>query len=131
MARWTSPAWLVAGAAVLALSGCSSDADQDARVFQDERLVCDHDFSADEDKDTVERIGGLVTDDFVVKLTESTRLGVVALVEGDARKAFEELNGTYGVAVVAPLEDDGARTVSGLTQVRELVDDACDGSEPR
>ncbi|AWB91866.1 hypothetical protein [Aeromicrobium chenweiae] len=128
MARWTRRGRLAAGAVLLVLlTACSADEDKDEgnRTYQDEHLVCDHDFSSDDDKDTVERIGGLVTDDFVVKLTESTRLGVVALVEGDTRKAFDELHEAYGVAVVARLEEDGARTVSGLGQVRELVAAAC------
>ncbi|MCW2768717.1 MAG: hypothetical protein JWR27_150 [Aeromicrobium sp.] len=56
---------------------------------------------------------------------ESTRVGVVALVDGDVRVAYERLHGTYGVTVVARSDDEDEDHLTGFQQVRELVDSIC------
>lgn len=121
---------MVAGC--LAIGGCSSDSEAapdrpSPTVFTAKGLSCDHDRTSIDAKNTIERVGGLVGDDYVVRFSQSTRLGVVALVEGDTAKAFKQLSGEYGVAMVAHLKDDGdPRTVTGFEQMQDLVTSACD-----
>lgn len=122
--RLTVPALLLALAAVT--SACSSDeAPEEPTVLTADGITCDEDISTDLAKDTVERVGGLQTEEFTVKFAEGTRLGVVALVEGDVRRAFERLHGTYGVALVALSDDHDKDHVTGFAQVRNLVDRTC------
>lgn len=80
---------------------------------------------SDDAEDTVERVGGLRADDFVVRFAESTRVGVAALVDGDVRVAYERLQGTYGVTAVARSDDEDEDHLTGFQQVRELVDSIC------
>src|SRR5215216_4186186 len=95
----------------LAISGCSSDPSSPDRpeptMVTAKGVSCDQDETSIDAKTTVERVGGLVADDFVVRFAESTRIGVVALVSGDTQKAFDELSDKYGVAVVAQIDDGG------------------------
>ena len=113
------------------MGSCSSDADTAPKrptptVFTAKGVSCDHDRTAIDAKSTVEEVGGLASMDYEVRFSESTPAGVVALVDGDTQKAFDELSGTYGVAIVAQIEDDGTTKVTGFQQVRDLVDAACD-----
>ena len=115
----------------LALAGCSSNPDaKPARptptAYTVKDVACDRDRSSMDAKSTVEQVGGLASDDYVVRFSQSTRLGVVALVDGDTQKAFDELVGSYGVTVVAQIEDDGTSKVTGFQQVRDLVASICD-----
>ncbi|GAA0191259.1 hypothetical protein GCM10008944_04330 [Cytobacillus oceanisediminis] len=91
-------------------------------------LVCDQDRSSAQAKDVVERVGGLRTDDFLVRLARSTEVGVVALVDGDVQDAYTVLHGDYGVSVVAQVADDGQGTADGLAQVDRITRAACEGS---
>lgn len=122
--------WIPGLVAALCLSigACSSgsDAGPGQAVFTADDLSCDHDMRSLTAKDTIERVGGLVDDDFTVRFAKSTRLGIVALVDGDTEQAFATLHGTYGVALVATIEraDDPGRVVS-FAQVRTLVAEAC------
>ncbi|WP_370186897.1 hypothetical protein [Aeromicrobium sp.] len=86
-------------------------------------LRCGQDQTSDEAKDVVEKVGGLRTDDVVVRLARSTPAGIVALVDGDVEQAYRLLHDRYGVAVVAHAEDDGV--AAGLAQVERLVRDTC------
>ena len=113
------------------LTGCSSDpASKPDRptptAFTAKDTACDRDRASDEAKNTIERVGGLATDDYRVRFSQSTRLGVVALVEGDTQKAYKDLVDTYGVAVVAQIKDDGTAKVTGFQQVQDLVSSICD-----
>jgi hypothetical protein len=110
-----------------ATTACSDDGSGQAAptILTADDITCDEDFSTDLAKDTVERVGGLQTDEFTVKFAEGTRLGVVALVEGDVRHAFAVLHRRYGVALVAPSEDHDEDHVTGFDQVRELVEHIC------
>lgn len=115
----------------LALASCSSNPDaKPARptptAYTAKDVACDRDRSSMDAKTTIEQVGGLASDDYVVRFSQSTRLGVVALVDGDTQKAFDELVGTYGVTVVAQIEDDGTSKVTGFQQVRDLVASICD-----
>jgi hypothetical protein len=115
----------------LMIAGCSSDPKSAPKhpaptVFTAKDASCNHDQTSSKAKDTIERVGGLVTDDYVVRFSESTRLGVVALVDGDTKKAFDDLADTYGVVLVAQIEDDHTSKVTGFQQVRDLVAAACD-----
>jgi hypothetical protein len=85
---------------------------------------CGQDKTALAVKDLVERVGGLRTDDWVVKLAQGTELGVVVLVEGDIDRATPELVDTYGVALVEPWQD-GMTPAEGLARVREIVQTHC------
>ena len=60
-----------------------------------------------------------------MKFAEGTRAGVVALVDGDVRKAFDQLHDRYGVTVVARIEPSETGRVTGFRQIRDLVDRAC------
>lgn len=106
------------------LSGCSSD--DSPTLFTATNLTCDQDVSSDALKDTVERVGGLRTDDYTVTFAKGTRAGVIALVDGDTKQAFEDLS-QYpeigAVATVSDVKDPG--TISGFAQVQQIVDDAC------
>jgi CTP:phosphocholine cytidylyltransferase-like protein len=98
-----------------------------SKVFTGLDLSCDNDVSSDDAKTIVEQVGGLVTDDYTVKFLQSTQLGVVALVDGDTARAFQELRDNYGVVVVTGLDEDrGPGTVSGFSQIAEIVADRCD-----
>jgi hypothetical protein len=115
----------------LAIGGCSPDPRNAPKrptptVFTAKDASCDHDRTSIDAKNTIERVGGLVSDDYVVRFSQSTRLGVVALVDGDTKEAFHDLAGTYGVALVAQIDDDGTSKVTGFQQVRELVASVCD-----
>ncbi|WP_162891131.1 hypothetical protein [Aeromicrobium sp. A1-2] len=55
-------------------------------------LVCSRDRTTIDAKNTIERVGGLVGDGFTVRFAESTRLGVVALVDGGTSAAYRELH---------------------------------------
>ena len=126
--RWSLVALVVLG---LLLGGCSSDAKgkpdrPSPTTITVKEVSCDHDRTSEDAKDTIERVGGLVFKDFVVRFSQSTRLGVVALVEGDTEEAFDELSGTYGVTVVARIDDDGSGRVTGFQQVSDLVASICD-----
>lgn len=115
----------------LATASCSSDPDAAPErptptVLTTKDVSCDLDKTSLDAKSTIERVGGLVTDDYVVRFAQSTRLGVVALVDGDTQKAFDELTETYGVAVVAQIEDDGTSKVTGFQQVKDVVASSCD-----
>lgn len=118
-------------AACLAVtSGCGSDAAE--RTFVAKPLACDLDQSSLQAKDTIERVGGLVADDYVVRFSESTRAGVVALVSGDTRIAFDQLTHRYtGVAIVAQIDksDTSDARVTGFQQIRDLVEAACPDGE--
>lgn len=120
------PAAAVLLAACLMAGACGSDAD--TTMFVNKPLRCDLDQSSLQAKDTIERVGGLVADDYVVRFAESTRAGVVALVSGDTRIAFDQLTRRYtGIAIVAQIdrsETSDAR-VTGFAQIRDLVDTAC------
>lgn len=121
---------LVVPALLLGVSGlavaCSGGGDRDdPSVVVADAITCDQDFSTDRAKDTVERVGGLQTEEFTVAFAEGTRLGVVALVDGDVSRAFEVLHGTYGVALVARSDDHDEDHVTGFAQVRDLVDRTC------
>lgn len=107
----------------LATGACSSD-DGPTQVVAD-GATCDNDPSTAEAQTINEDVGGLQTDDFVVRFAESTRLGTVALVEGDVTKAYRRLHDEYGVTAVAGIEDDGSSRVTGFAQVRDLVDETC------
>lgn len=111
--------------AVLLLTvGCSSE--QPSVIGLD--LVCDQDRSFAQAKDVVERVGGLRTDDFLVRLARSTEVGVVALVDGDVQGAYTVLHEDYGVSVVAQVADDGQGPADGLGQIDRITRAACDGS---
>jgi hypothetical protein len=111
-------------------TGCASGPEDDPRrpaptAHTAKDVSCDRDRSSIGAKDTVERVGGLTTDDYTVRFAQSTRLGVVALVDGDTDKAYADLTGTYGVALVAEIDDDSNARVTGFQQVRDLVASAC------
>lgn len=108
---------LVAGA-------CASD-DRGPRQIVADGFTCRQDPSTPEAQTVNEDVGGLQTDEFVVRFAESTRLGTVALVEGDVAKAYTRLHDDYGVTAVAGIEDDGSARVTGFEQVRDLVDEQC------
>lgn len=120
---------VVAVLACLGLAACSSDGDAPdgprPTAFSATHLSCDQDQSSLIAKDTIERVGGLVEDDFVVRHAESTRLGVVALVDRHPAEAYTLLNHTYGVVIVATIDGDGSHA-AGFSQVRKLVSSACD-----
>ena len=48
------------------------------------------------------------------------------LVDGDTDKAYDELTGSYHVAVVAKIKSDGSGKVTGFQQIRDLVASICD-----
>ncbi len=96
------------------------------RRYTAKGVSCDQDETSLDAKNIIEEVGGLVSDDFVVKFSESTRLGVVALVDGDTKKAYDELTGTYHVAVVAKLKGGGSGKVTGFQQIRDLVASICE-----
>jgi hypothetical protein len=121
---------VVAFGCVLAAS-CSSDPgdapDRPApTAYTAKGVSCDQDETSLDAKNIIEEVGGLVSDDYVVKFSESTRLGVVALVDGDTDKAYDELTGTYHVAAVAKITSDGSGKVTGFQQIRDLVASICD-----
>lgn len=98
-------------------------------------LTCDVDRSSEEAKNTNERVGGLRTATYVVRFAQTTRLGVVALVEGDLQEAYDELTAGYGVALVAELDEHPDRsaqtsTIAGFAQVRAMVEAECGTDEP-
>ncbi len=96
----------------------------DVRVAPD--LECTQDRTSSAAKDVVERVGGLRTDDFVVRLAQSTDAGVVALVDRDVDGAYDLLHDRYGVAIVARTTEGGGQHGSAdFAQVRELARDAC------
>lgn len=111
--------------AVLALAlaaGCSSG----PASIADPDLVCGQDSASAAAKDVVERVGGLRTDGFVVRLARSTDAGVVALVDRDVEDAYDLLHDRYGVAIVARItDDDGTGAADGFAQVRSLAQEAC------
>lgn len=113
----------------VALGACSSDGDARTQIIAD-GATCDHDPSTAQAQTINEDVGGLQTDEFVVRFAESTRLGTVALVEGDVTQAYARLHGDYGVAAVAGIDDDGSARVTGFDQVRDLVDRACPPASP-
>lgn len=130
MSAMTVTARGIAGTAALALlgvgvvAGCSSGGS--ATVFTAGNPACGQDVSTNAFKDTVERVGGLRTDDYTVTFARGTQAGVVVLVEGDAERAFEDLGAYPGVAVVAKVSDvEDPGTISGFAQVQQIVDDAC------
>ncbi|WP_286689428.1 MULTISPECIES: hypothetical protein [unclassified Aeromicrobium] len=86
-------------------------------------LQCGQDRTTDAAKDVVEKVGGLRTDDVVVRLARSTPAGIVALVDGDVERAYRLLHDRYGVAVVAQAEGDGV--ADGLAQIERLVRSSC------
>ncbi len=107
------------------LSGCSSEGEQ-LSIITAPNVTCGQDTGSDDAKDIVERVGGLVTDDFTVKFAQGTELGVVALVDQNAPRAFQVLRDDYGVVVVAQQKADGdPGSVSGFTQVQQVVDEVC------
>jgi hypothetical protein len=109
-------------ALVLLLSACASG----PAVRVDPDLACAQDRTSAAAKDVVERVGGLRTDDFVVRLAQSTDAGVVALVDRDVDGAYALLHGRYGVSIVARATGDGdTRGAADFAQVRELSRDAC------
>ncbi len=115
----------------ITLGSCSSDPKSTPKrpaptAYTAKDVTCDRDQTSLDAKNIVEEVGGLVSDDYVVKFSESTRLGVVALVDGDTRKAYDELAGTYHVAVVAQIDDGGADKVTGFQQIRDLVASICE-----
>jgi hypothetical protein len=126
--RWAA---LLAVLAAATIAGCSGGSDTAPdppapTVMTAEKLTCDRDQSSLEAKDTIERIGGLVTPDYTVRFSESTRLGIVAIVDRNAAEAYADLHDAYGVEIVA--RDDHDRTVGRTTdfqQVRDLVDAEC------
>ena len=71
----------------------------------------------------MEKVGGLRTDDVVVRLARSTPAGIVALVDGDVERAYRLLHDRYGVAIVARAEGDGV--ADGLAQIERLVRSSC------
>ena len=103
---------------------CSSDDAGPTQIVAD-GFTCDKDPSTPEAQTINEDVGGLQTDEFVVRFAESTRLGTVALVEGDVSTAYTRLHDDYGVTAVAGIEDDGSARVTGFAQVRNLVDRQC------
>ncbi len=120
----------------LTLGACSSGpeaAEPDATagdasptIFTAPDLRCDRDRASTEAQSLNERVGGLRTDDYVVRFSQSTRLGIVSLVTGDVTAAIEELTRDYGVSLVAAIEDDGdPDTITGFQQVRDLVEATC------
>lgn len=116
---------------VLALASCSSDPDKAPErprptAVTAKDVSCDRDRATAEAKDTIERVGGLVADDYVVRFSQSTQAGVVALVDGDVQQAFDELTSTTAVTIVAKFEDDTSVKVTGFQQVRDLVASVCD-----
>jgi hypothetical protein len=118
--RGASAAGLLA--LLLPLSACgagpSSVADPDLR--------CGQDRSSEAAKDVVERVGGLRTDDFVVRFARSTEAGVVALVDRDADDAYRLLHPRYGVTIVGRIgDDDGRGPADGSAQVDRLVRASC------
>jgi hypothetical protein len=118
-----APALAVPLLATLALAtACGSG--PDVRVAPG--LDCTQDRTSSSAKDVVERVGGLRTDDFSVRLAQSTEAGVVALVDRDVDGAYDLLHDRYGVAIVARITDDGGkRGAADFAQVRELTRDAC------
>ncbi len=48
------------------------------------------------------------------------------MVDGDTDKAYDELTGSYHVAVVAKIKSDGSGKVTGFQQIRDLVASICD-----
>lgn len=123
-ARGLLPAVALAVLGAGVLGACSTD--ESPTVLEAPDLTCDVDFSSDVVKDTVERVGGRRTDDYVVAFAKGTEIGVVALVDGDAEQAYEDLGRLPQLAVVAEIggeEDPG--TIGGFTQVQTIVDDTC------
>jgi len=129
---------VILGAAVLAAclsgAGCASSDDSDDAGTKDsapvsyvaEGLTCDFDRSALSAQDTNERVGGRVEKDFTVRFSRTTDVGIVALVTGDTKKAFDFLNKQYGVAIVARVErDKDPGRVASFAQVQKLVDAVC------
>ncbi|MEV7395990.1 hypothetical protein [Aeromicrobium sp. NPDC092404] len=115
---------------ILVLASCSSDPDKAPdrprpTALTAEGIRCDRERATAEVKDTIERVGGLVADDYVVRFSQSTQAGVVALVDGDVQKAFDELTSTTAVTIVAKFEDDTSVKVTGFQQVRDLVASVC------
>lgn len=86
---------------------------------------CDQDQTTQHAKDVIERVGGLIAEDWTVALAQSTRLGVIALVEDDLEAAYTTLVEDYGVALVARIEPGEGDGVTGFSQIQELVDRAC------
>ena len=107
------------------LTGCASDGDESA-VRTAPNLTCGQDTATDDAKTIVEDVGGLVTDDFTVTFAKGTELGVVALVDKNVPRAFQVLRDDYGVVVVARQKKNGdPGTISGFTQIQQIVDDVC------
>lgn len=114
---------VVATVVAVTFTGCSSDSAPTVLTVKD--LSCDQDRTSIEARSAIERVGGLAGDDYVVHFAQSTRLGIVALVDGDTQQAFDELHGTYDVALVAQIQDDDDARVTGFEQLQELVKAAC------
>lgn len=112
-------------AALLVAAGCSPG----PTSVTAPDLACGQDRASEVAKDVVERVGGLRTSDFVVRLARSTEAGVVALVDGDVADAYPVLHDDYGVAIVAQVADDGGGAPDGFAQVDRLSREAC--HEPR
>jgi hypothetical protein len=135
-----SPDATVRGAAAAAmcaaLAACSSgshSAPDDARptrpaptAYTADGLPCDADEASLSAQDTIERIGGRVEDDFTVRFSMSTQVGIVALVTGDTQKAFDSLHRQFGVAIVAHVEraKDPGR-IASFAQISRLVASVC------
>jgi len=102
----------------LVLAGCGGE-EPVARAVE-----CGQDPSSLVMKDTIERVGGLRTDHWVVKLARSTELGVVAFVAGKIEEAASVLLEDYGVALVEPWLH-GMDTSTAFARVRQVVDERC------
>lgn len=120
-------------AALAACSSGSGSAPDDAKPtaptatsYTADGLTCDVDEASLSAQDTNERVGGRAEEDFRVRFSMSTEVGIVALVTGDTEKAFESLHRQFGVAIVAQVEreEDAGRIVS-FAQVDKLVQPVC------
>ena len=110
---------------VLSIGACSSS-DDDTTVYKAKGISCDVDQASDDMKDVIEKVGGLVFDDFRVHYAEATKLGVIALVDGDAKKAADVLLSKYDVSIVTKIGDaDSPGRQASFAQVRKLVADTC------
>lgn len=106
---------------LVAATGCG----EDPTVLTIGKVSCDQAISSTEAKNAVERSGGRVGEDYAVVFTKSTRLGVVALIDGDAQAAYDDLSRIPGIAEVALATDSPPGTIRGFAQVNELVEEAC------
>ncbi len=109
--------------ATTAPASCSSSAPE---VLPTAGQPCGQDVSTDAIKGTVERVGGLRTDDYTVTFAQGTSAGVVVLVEGDAHQALDDLDHLPGLGIVAEVDDvEDPGPINGFTQVQRIVDDTC------